>query len=64
MKEKLILGSTLPTKLTMHMASSNKLIEMALISKNKLFRAIMCSNDGLVLLAVLLISLKGMTCDL
>lgn len=37
---------------------------MALVGEDELFWTVMCSNDGLVLLAVLLILLEGMTRDL
>lgn len=37
---------------------------MGLISKHELFWAVMCSDDGLVLLTVLLALLQGMTRDL
>ena len=37
---------------------------MALVSEDKLFRPVMGSNNGLILLTILLISLKSRTCDL
>ena len=37
---------------------------MTLVSENKLFWAVMCSDNGLVLLAVLLVLLEGMARDL
>jgi hypothetical protein len=51
-------------KVTMLWPPKSELIEMALINKDKLLWVVMCGDDSLVLLMVLLILLEGMACDL
>ena len=64
MKEKLVPASALATDRPCVRPPQGELIEMALISEDKLFWAEMGSNEVDVLLTILFVSLKSTTCDL